>query len=139
MAELSTLLGVSPGTIRWWAANGAFPEAIVRGAGKTPHFWSRAAVETWIAERAAARAEVETLRDVVNRSLVHMDARRRQVLLLRWGINGERRLTLGEVGEELGVTRERIRQIEHRAFDDLGKDVLPYVLSQLNATTKGNP
>jgi RNA polymerase primary sigma factor len=35
---------------------------------------------------------------------------------LRFGIDEERAMTLGEVGAEFHVTRERIRQIEARAL-----------------------
>jgi RNA polymerase sigma factor (sigma-70 family) len=41
------------------------------------------------------------------------------VLRLRFGLEGERELTLAEIGERLGLTRERIRQIEMRALKTL--------------------
>mgnify|MGYP003903607833 CR=1 FL=1 len=40
---------------------------------------------------------------------------------LRFGLDGGRAKTLEEVGQEFGVTRERIRQIEVRAFEKLQK------------------
>ncbi len=43
-------------------------------------------------------------------------ARERSVLRLRFGVGGGRAHTLEEVGNALGVTRERARQIEVRAF-----------------------
>jgi DNA-directed RNA polymerase sigma subunit (sigma70/sigma32) len=43
----------------------------------------------------------------------------RHVLVLRFGLSGEEPDTLAEVGESLGVTRERARQIEMRALGEL--------------------
>jgi len=41
------------------------------------------------------------------------------VLRLRFGLDGQRPLTLEEVGREFAVTRERIRQIEAKAIRKL--------------------
>jgi RNA polymerase primary sigma factor len=44
------------------------------------------------------------------------------VLTLRFGLDGEVPRTLDEIGAELGVTRERVRQLELRALRDLRSD-----------------
>jgi RNA polymerase primary sigma factor len=56
----------------------------------------------------------------VRHALAELDGREREVLQLRFGLDrdGDPR-TLQEVGELLGLTRERIRQIESRAKDKL--------------------
>jgi RNA polymerase primary sigma factor len=48
-----------------------------------------------------------------------LNERMRRVLELRFGLGGERTRTLEEVGVELGVTRERVRQLESRALREL--------------------
>lgn len=48
-----------------------------------------------------------------------LNERERQVLSLRFGLDGGTRRTLQEVGQALGVTRERARQIESRALQRL--------------------
>lgn len=47
--------------------------------------------------------------------------RQRQVLGLRFGLDGAEPRTLEEIGEHLGVSRERVRQIEQRALQTLSR------------------
>jgi RNA polymerase primary sigma factor len=62
----------------------------------------------------------ETLqREDVQRVLEVLPEREREVLKLRYGLNGQRPLTLEEVGQAFGVTRERIRQIENHTLKKL--------------------
>lgn len=42
-----------------------------------------------------------------------------EVIQKRFGFNGETRMTLEEIGQQRGVTRERIRQIEAKAIAKL--------------------
>jgi RNA polymerase primary sigma factor len=53
------------------------------------------------------------------RALSRLDPRARRVLVLRFGLDGEKPRTLEQVGRELEVTRERIRQLEARALREL--------------------
>jgi RNA polymerase primary sigma factor len=52
-------------------------------------------------------------------ALQALNDRMRHVLELRFGLSGEPPKTLEEVGTELGVTRERVRQLESRALREL--------------------
>ena len=53
-------------------------------------------------------------------ALGRLSDRSRSVLELRFGLTGDKPSTLEEVGAELGVTRERVRQLETRALRELG-------------------
>jgi RNA polymerase primary sigma factor len=53
------------------------------------------------------------------RALDTLNPRMRRVLALRFGLDGEHPQTLEEVGNGLGITRERVRQLESRALREL--------------------
>lgn len=65
-------------------------------------------------------AEMEMLKEQIQDLLGQLKERERRVLILRFGIGDDRARTLEEVGKELKVTRERIRQIEDKALRKLG-------------------
>jgi RNA polymerase primary sigma factor len=52
-------------------------------------------------------------------ALDQLNPRMRRVLSLRFGLDGELPQTLEEVGSQLGITRERVRQLETRALREL--------------------
>ena len=47
--------------------------------------------------------------------LDELDEREKKILQMRFGLNGEQPLRLEEVGQRIGLTRERVRQIESKA------------------------
>jgi len=56
------------------------------------------------------------LKDHLQDLLASISAKERRIIELRFGLVDGRNRTLDEVGQEIGVTRERIRQIEQRAL-----------------------
>lgn len=59
------------------------------------------------------------LREQIREILSDLTEREQQVLRLRYGLDDDRSRTLEEVGKQLNVTRERIRQIEAKALRKL--------------------
>ncbi len=58
-------------------------------------------------------------RESLNRVLKNMDERERKVVELRFGLKGEHPRTLAEVSSRFNVSRERIRQIEAKALEQI--------------------
>ena len=59
------------------------------------------------------------IRDEMANILKMLSPKQEKVIRLRFGIGCEREHTLGEIGQEFDLTRERIRQIEARAMSKL--------------------
>jgi RNA polymerase primary sigma factor len=78
-------------------------------------------------------AEASDLSERLESALDELHPRERQVLRLRFGLDRGHERTLGEIGEELGVSRERIRHIEAealaklRCMPRLRRELLEYV------------
>jgi RNA polymerase primary sigma factor len=71
------------------------------------------------AESPYDRAVEILTKDALRDALQNLSYRERRVLELRYGIGGQDPCTLEEVGRTFNVTRERIRQIEHRSLTKL--------------------
>lgn len=61
------------------------------------------------------------LRKVVDKSIGRLDDRSAKILINRYGLYGEEVKTLASLGNNYGLTRERVRQIEENSLDDLKK------------------
>ncbi|MBP3316363.1 MAG: RNA polymerase sigma factor RpoD [Alphaproteobacteria bacterium] len=64
-------------------------------------------------------AAQKNLRKIVTQILAELDPKEETVLRQRFGMSTNKTSTLEEVGEYIGVTRERIRQIEQKALNKL--------------------
>ncbi len=53
------------------------------------------------------------------RALQDISDRQRTIITLRFGLNGEGPLTLEQTGQRIGITRERVRQLQERALMEL--------------------
>ncbi|MCK4541960.1 MAG: sigma-70 family RNA polymerase sigma factor [Spirochaetales bacterium] len=60
-----------------------------------------------------------TLQDILDKSLRLISPREMKIIQLRFGLAGEGPLTLEEIGKILGITRERVRQIQNKAISKL--------------------
>jgi RNA polymerase primary sigma factor len=78
-----------------------------------------------LVDRGAVNPEEKLLReesqDLIRLALKDLSDQERTVIISRFGLEGRKTLTLREVGERLGITAERVRQIEVQAGKRLRK------------------
>jgi RNA polymerase primary sigma factor len=78
-------------------------------------------------------ATAKELRSVeLAEAMLRLNPRMRRVLAMRFGLEGHTPKTLEEVGTDLGITRERVRQLESRALREL-RSVAPGLQFYLEA------
>jgi len=68
-------------------------------------------------EHVLACDDLETIRRLLNA----IDERESTILRLRYGLNGNEPMTLKEIGQHVGLTRERVRQIEIESLAKLNE------------------
>jgi RNA polymerase primary sigma factor len=71
------------------------------------------------------REELER-NQLIGHSLRKLPERYASVVVRRFGLNGTPERTLNEIGESMGLTRERVRQIEAKALDKLRNHLEPF-------------
>ncbi len=64
---------------------------------------------------------LKRMQEAVRGMLGKLDERERRIIISRYGLGGAHEQTLEQLGRELGITKERVRQIESRAQDKLRK------------------
>jgi RNA polymerase primary sigma factor len=65
--------------------------------------------------------QVSLREDALRRAIGELPERERMVLAMRYGLEGGEPTPLREIGRRLGITPERVRQIESRALGRLGR------------------
>ena len=64
-------------------------------------------------------AQIDVLKQTFGQFLEELEPREKQIVVARFGFDGEAPRTFRELGSEMGVCKERIRQIQGRAMDKL--------------------
>jgi RNA polymerase sigma factor (sigma-70 family) len=64
---------------------------------------------------------LKRMQEAVKKMLGRLDDREQRIIVSRFGLGGASEQTLEQLGRELGITKERVRQIESRAQEKLRK------------------
>ncbi len=118
-AELGAVLGVSAGRIDEAQTFGYDAISLDLPVGEDDDMRVADFVEDRTSLPLAEQATRRFLREQVDALLSHLTPRERQVVIRRYGLDDGVPKTLEEVGRELNLTRERVRQIEARALRKL--------------------
>ena len=117
--EVAAALRIKPEELRAFTAVGrpllSLDEAF---AGDKEHAWVQVLSDSG-APGPGENADQTLLRERVDEVLRALAPRDREVIELRFGLKDGRVHTLDEVARALGVTRERVRQIEARGLERL--------------------
>jgi RNA polymerase primary sigma factor len=96
-----------------------FPVSLEKPIGEKEDARLADLVEDELAESPLDVTAVSLRREGIDDALAALPERQRRVIELRFGLHGGQPRTLDEVGRTLGVTRERIRQIEDNTLKTL--------------------
>jgi RNA polymerase sigma factor (sigma-70 family) len=70
-------------------------------------------------DEAEQLAQAETAARKVNRLLELLDPREKEILRMRAGLDNEEGMTLEQIGARMGITKERVRQLNQRIMKKL--------------------
>jgi RNA polymerase primary sigma factor len=117
--EIADEVDLEPERVRWLLGVSQRPLSLERPVDEDGESEFGDFLEDENAPSPAQRTEMNLLHDDLQDALSTLTPREVRVLRMRFGLGGADTYTLREVGEKLGVTRERIRQIEGKALKKL--------------------
>lgn len=121
--ELSAELGIAPKKIRMLRRVSMKPASLNALVGEDEGTELGDLVEDPNTINPDEKMAEESLKKSIKQIWHVLDERERTILSLRFPQDETRQLTLDEVGKELGVTRERIRQLQNIALRKLRKEL----------------
>ncbi|MDQ2679439.1 MAG: RNA polymerase sigma factor RpoD [Candidatus Eremiobacteraeota bacterium] len=117
--EIALEMGLTPEKVREVIKISQEPISLETPIGEEEDSHLGDFIEDQEAVAPAEAASVMLLKEKMADVLQNLTERERKVLVLRFGLEDGHQRTLEEVGQEFGVTRERIRQIEAKALRKL--------------------
>ena len=117
--EIAQELALPPQKVQWMLKVSQRPLSLEKPVGEEEDSELGSFIPDDEAPTPSDTAYHNLLQDKLNDVLMSLTPREARILRLRFGLQDGRAYTLEEVGQKFGLTRERIRQIEHEALDRL--------------------
>ncbi|MGB9674199.1 MAG: sigma-70 family RNA polymerase sigma factor [Anaerolineales bacterium] len=106
----------TPERVNWFLQLSQSPLSLENPYGDDEEAEFGAFIEDELAEKPYDAVQHLMLQEQIESALATLTPREARVIRLRYGLDRQHQLTLEEVGEKFGLTRERIRQIELQAL-----------------------
>ncbi len=117
--EIAVHLALPAQKVQWMLKVSQRPLSLEKPVGEEEDSELGSFIPDEAAPMPADSAYSNLLQEKMNDILMTLTPREARILRLRFGLQDGRSYTLEEVGQKFGLTRERIRQIEHEALDRL--------------------
>jgi len=117
--EIANELDMPPQKIQWMLRVSQRPLSLEKPVGEEEDSELGNFIEDETTPAPTESAYHHLLQEKLEEVLNSLTPREARILRLRFGLQDGRSYTLEEVGQKFGLTRERIRQIEHEALDRL--------------------
>jgi len=117
--EIAEELQLPPQKVQWMLKVSQRPLSLEKPVGEEEDSELGSFIPDDEAPTPSDTAYHRLLQDKLGEVLTTLSPREARILRLRFGLQDGRSYTLEEVGKKFGLTRERIRQIEHEALDRL--------------------
>jgi RNA polymerase primary sigma factor len=117
--EIAEELALPPQKVQWMLRVSQRPLSLEKPVGEEEDSELGSFIEDENTPTPTDTAYHHILQEKLEDILTSLTPREARILRLRFGLQDGRSYTLEEVGQKFGLTRERIRQIEHEALDRL--------------------
>jgi RNA polymerase primary sigma factor len=114
--EIGERMGISPARVRWMLGKSRRTLSLQKPVGESGDSELGQFIEDEDSPAPPELAAQSLLTDKLKELLTTLTPREERIVRLRYGLDQDRAWTLREIGAKLGLTRERIRQIERKAL-----------------------
>ena len=115
-SELAEELGIEPDEVRLLLASNQNILSLNQPVDEDGEAEFGDLLEQYVIPNTDEQILRESFEDTLREALGELSEKERQIIVMRFGIEDDRPRTLREIGEELGISRERVRQIENQAL-----------------------
>ncbi len=134
--EIAERTSFSPEDVQWMLSSAREPVSLESPVGEGDGSQMGDFIEDETSDSPVEATVRADLSEQIRKALATLTPREERVLRLRFGIGEKSDHTLGEVGKDFSVTRERIRQIEAKALRKLRHPVRRRILQAFSETAQ---